>query len=185
MQQQPNNTRLVIKLLSVVVGMFAFGFALVPLYDVFCDITGLNGKTAGTAAVAASEVDTSRTVTVEFVTRTQGNMAWEFRAETKRVRVHPGEMTQVDFTVKNPTTRSIVGHAVPSVSPGQAALYLNKTECFCFNNQPLAPGEEATMPMVFYVDPGLPADIGFFTLQYTFYDVTQANSELAMGNTGD
>ncbi|RDV24838.1 cytochrome c oxidase assembly protein [Alteromonas aestuariivivens] len=174
------NRALVIRLLLVVVAMFGFGFALVPLYDVFCDITGINGKTDSRAAVYDSiPIDQSREVTVEFIARTNAGMPWEFQAQTTRVKVHPGELNTVSFFVRNPSGRSIVAQAIPSVSPGQAALYLNKTECFCFNQQPLAAGEEAHLPMQFYVDPQLPQDITYFTVQYTLYDVTARADELA------
>ncbi|GGF63098.1 cytochrome c oxidase assembly protein [Alteromonas lipolytica] len=167
------NTALVTKLLLIVVGMFGFGFALVPLYDVFCDITGINGKTRDTAAVYYDgQIDESRTVTVEFITRTHTGMPWEFRAQTHKVKVHPGEMNMVEFYVRNPVGKAMVAQAIPSVTPGQAALFLNKTECFCFNSQPLAAGAETLMPMRFYVDPQLPEDIHFFTVQYTLFDVT-------------
>jgi len=179
MSQQSANNKVVIKLVAIVIGMFGFGFALVPLYDVFCDVTGINGKTEGTAAVYQSvEIDESREVTVEFITRTNTGMPWEFRAETKRVKVHPGELNTVSFYVRNPASSNIVAQAIPSVSPGTAALYLNKTECFCFNQQPLDAGSEAYMPMQFYVDPQLPEEITFFTLQYTLYDVTARASDL-------
>ncbi|NVK55815.1 MAG: cytochrome c oxidase assembly protein [Alteromonadaceae bacterium] len=173
-----SNSALVTKLVVIVAGMFAFGFALVPLYDVFCDITGINGKTNTTAAVFnAAEVDESRTVTVEFITRTHTGMPWEFRAQTKRVKVHPGELNMVEFYVRNPASRDMVAQAIPSVSPGQAALYLNKTECFCFNSQPLVAGGESLMPMRFYVDPQLPDDITYFTVQYTLFDVTSKGAD--------
>ena len=168
-----SNSALVTKLLLIVVGMFGFGFALVPLYDVFCDITGINGKTNETAAVYYDgQVDESRTVTVEFITRTHTGMPWEFRAQTKKDIVHPGDMSEEEFCDRNPANKSMVAQAIPSVTPGQAALYLNKTECFCFNSQPLAAGGESLMPMRFYVDPQLPEDIHFFTVQYTLFDVT-------------
>ncbi len=163
------------KILLIVVGMFGFGFALVPLYDVFCDITGINGKTNAEAAVyEAIEIDEARTITVDFITRTNSGMPWEFEAQTRKIDVHPGEMGTVTFYVKNPTSRDIVAQAVPSVTPGAASLYLNKTECFCFQHQPLKAGAEAEMPMTFYIDPQLPEDITFFTLQYTLYDITEA-----------
>ena len=178
--QSTQNQSLTIRLLVVVVAMFGFGFALVPLYDVFCDITGINGKTENQAAVWKDvAVDDSRTVTVEFITRTNTGMPWEFRAETTRVKVHPGEVNTVSFYVRNPSASEIIAQAIPSVSPGQAALYLNKTECFCFNQQPLQAGQEAWMPMSFYVDANLPADISYFTLQYTLYDVTARAADLA------
>lgn len=179
MSQTNANNKMVVKLLVIVVGMFGFGFALVPLYDVFCDVTGINGKTENSAASYESiEVDESREVTVEFITRTNTGMPWEFRAQTARVKVHPGELTTVSFYVRNPAASNIVAQAIPSVSPGTAALYLNKTECFCFNQQPLNAGDEAYMPMQFYVDPQLPEDITYFTLQYTLYDVTARASDL-------
>lgn len=181
-----NNT-LVLKLIGIVIGMFGFGFALVPLYEVFCDITGINGKTENEAAVyQAVEVDESRWVTIEFLTRTNSGMPWEFEARTKKVRVNPGALNTVEFYVRNPARRDIVAQAIPSVSPGTAAIYINKTECFCFNHQPLGAGEEALMPMQFYVDPQLPEDITFFTLQYTLYDVTEAaaaSSETTVAQT--
>ncbi|NMH60732.1 cytochrome c oxidase assembly protein [Alteromonas ponticola] len=180
-EQAKNNQKMVIKLLVIVVGMFGFGFALVPLYDVFCDLTGINGKTANSAAVYTPiEIDESRTISVEFITRTNTGMPWEFRAETTRVKVHPGELSTVNFYVRNPANKQIVAQAIPSVSPGVAALYLNKTECFCFNQQPLLAGEEASMPMQFYVDPQLPDDISFFTVQYTLFDVTGKGDKLAV-----
>lgn len=179
MSQQSANNKMVLKLIVIVFGMFGFGFALVPLYDVFCDVAGINGKTDKTAAVYTSvEIDESREVTVEFITRTNTGMPWEFRAETKRVKVHPGELNTVSFYVRNPASSNIVAQAIPSVSPGTAALYLNKTECFCFNQQPLDAGSEAYMPMQFYVDPQIPQEITYLTLQYTLYDVTARASDL-------
>ena len=173
------NNKLVLRLIVVVVGMFGFGFALVPLYDVFCDITGINGKTDNKAAVrTTTEIDTTREITVEFITRTNSGMQWEFRAETQKVLVHPGEVNTVAFYVRNPANSNIIAQAIPSVSPGQAALYLNKTECFCFNQQPLQAGQEAWMPMSFYVDTSLPEEITYFTLQYTLYDVTARATDL-------
>jgi len=179
MTQANANNRMVIKLIVIVFGMFGFGFALVPLYDVFCDITGINGKTENSAAVyEAIEIDKSREVTVEFITRTHTGMPWEFRAQTARLKVHPGELNTVSFYVRNPASNNMMAQAIPSVSPGMAALYLNKTECFCFNQQPLSAGAEAYMPMQFYVDPQLPDDISYFTVQYTLFDVTARASDI-------
>lgn len=172
---QLDHTKTVNKILLLVAGMFCFAFALVPLYDVFCAVTGINGKTNTEAAVyKAVEVDETRTITVDFITRTNSGMPWEFTAQTKKIDVHPGKMTEVAFYVRNPTSRDIIAQAVPSVSPGMASLYLNKTECFCFQHQPLKAGAEAVMPMVFYIDPQLPEDITYFTLQYTLYDITES-----------
>lgn len=173
--RQQNHNKTVAKVLVMVVGMFCFAFALVPLYDVFCEVTGINGKTNTQAAVfSAGEIDKTRTITVDFITRTNSGMPWEFTAQTRKIDIHPGEQGEVAFYVRNPTSRDIIAQAVPSVSPGTASLYLNKTECFCFQHQPLKAGEEAVMPMVFYIDPQLPEDITYFTLQYTLYDITDS-----------
>jgi cytochrome c oxidase assembly protein subunit 11 len=180
MPQRKQDNKLIFKLMLVVVGMFGFGFALVPLYDVFCDLTGINGKTSSTAALYENiEIDESRLITVEFITRSNTGMPWLFESQTKRIKVHPGQLNQVDFTVQNPSNRTVIGQAVPSVSPGPAALFLNKTECFCFNHQELKPGQQAVLPMKFYVDPQIPDDINYFTVQYTMYDVTSSVQEVA------
>jgi cytochrome c oxidase assembly protein subunit 11 len=178
---QKKNSRMVVKLLAIVVGMFGFGFALVPLYDVLCDALGINGKPSDTAAVyEAVEIDESRLITVDFITRTNTGMPWEFRSETRQVKVHPGQLNKVNFYVKNSAKTEIVGQAVPSISPGTAALYMNKTECFCFEQQTLKAGEEVLMPMQFYVDPQIPENITYFTLQYTLYNVTATTDVVAM-----
>lgn len=164
---------LVSKLLLVTVLMFGFGFALVPLYDVFCEVTGINGKTSNVpATVLADGIDTSREVTIEFLARPNKDMPWIFQPEIRRLTVHPGEVHVVNYLAENPTGRMIVGQAVPSVSPGQAALYLHKIECFCFTQQQLAAGNKMLMPVQFYVDPALPAQFSTITLNYTLYDVT-------------
>lgn len=173
--QQQANKRLVLKLLGVTLVMFGFGYALIPLYDVFCDVTGLNGKTGrvSTSAAQATPVDESRLVTVEFVTSTSGSLPWDFRAKVHRVEVHPGAVTEVMFEAVNHAQFPVVGHAVPSVAPGSAARYFNKTECFCFTQQELAPGETRDMPVRFIVDPKLPAHVHVLTLAYTFFEVAE------------
>lgn len=172
--QRQDNSRVITRLLGSVIIMFAFGFALVPLYEKFCEITGFNGRTSNTAAVAnyGMEVDQTRVVTVEFHTRVSRGIPWEFQPEVRSIRVHPGEVKVVNFYVENRTGKDVVAQALPSVSPGEASLYLNKTECFCFEQQPLAAGERAVMPMQFYLDPDLPDHIHRFTLSYMMYDLT-------------
>lgn len=167
--------RTVSRLVMVVVGMFAFGFALVPLYDVFCDITGLNGKTAGRYVVdeRALEADAARTVKVQFLARTNQGMSWEFRPSVASVQVNPGVPTDVTFVVRNPTGRDMVAQAVPSVVPFKAADYLHKTECFCFRQQPLEAGAEREMPLRFIVDRDLPDDVATLTLSYALFDITE------------
>ena len=161
------------RLLLLAVAMFGFAFAMVPLYDVFCDITGINGKTSDQAAsYEGVQVDETRLVTVEFIARMAGTSGVRFAPVTRRLQLHPGEVREVIFQAENQSGRDLVGQAVPSVSPGQAALYLNKMECFCFNRQPLKAGQTADMPLRFYLDPALPDDIHVLTLSYTMYDVS-------------
>jgi cytochrome c oxidase assembly protein subunit 11 len=174
--QNQSNARVVRKLLLVVVGMFGFGFALVPLYDVFCDLTGLNGKTATEAVTSDQfEVDTSRMVKVEFLANLNAGMPWEFKPVTHEMEVNPGKPMQVTYIARNLTGQDIIGQAVPSVSPGQAARYFQKTECFCFTEQVLKAGEEKLMPVTFIVDPDLPEDVREISLSYTFF--TKPGSE--------
>lgn len=166
--------RLVKKLVVAVFAMFGFGFALVPLYDVFCEITGINGKTSTVAAKASKSVDDSRLVTVEFIARTQGNLPWTFQPQVKRMKVHPGEMHQVNFEVQNLSKENMVVQAVPSVSPGVAATYFNKIECFCFNQQPLVKGQQADLGLQFYIDKELPEEYTTVTLSYTLFDIGES-----------
>ena len=170
------NERSFVRIAVVAVAMFGFGYLLVPLYDVFCEITGLNGKTGrvASAEVAARyQPDESRLVTVQFVANHNLGMPWEFAPSVTSMEVHPGKLYTTAFTARNPTGHNMVGQAVPSVAPGKASRYFNKTECFCFNNQPLAAGESKDMPLRFIVDPKLPKDVRTLTLAYTVFDVTQ------------
>jgi cytochrome c oxidase assembly protein subunit 11 len=157
--------------LMLVVGMFGFVFALVPLYDVLCDVTGLNGKTRNEAEqFTDTGPDLTRTVTVEFLASVNESMPWEFEPAVTRMKVHPGQVHQTSFFARNRTGVAMVGQAVPSVTPGLAALHFRKTECFCFTEQRFAPGEAREMPLVFMVDKDLPKDITTLTLAYTFFD---------------
>lgn len=177
--KRPDNSKMITRLLASVVLMFAFGFALVPLYEKFCEVTGFNGRTSSKAAEAidGNRIDTSRLVTIEFHTRVNRGLPWEFSSEIRRLQVHPGETRIVNFTARNRTGRDMTGQALPSVAPGEAAPYLLKTECFCFQNQPLAAGTTAVMPMQFYVDPDIPNHIRTFTLSYMMYDMTEAAAQ--------
>ncbi len=173
--RQKANRGLVARLVLVAVGMFGFGFALVPLYDVFCDLTGINGKTGRVdqAQAQATQVDKSRWITVEFVANVSSGLPWDFRPSERRVRVHPGEIAETTFYAHNPTTRDAIGQAVPSVAPSMASKYFNKTECFCFSQQTLKSGEDKEMPVKFIVDPRLPGEITTITLAYTFFESKQ------------
>ena len=143
--QKSANRRTVTKLVLATCVMFSFGYALVPIYNVFCTITGLNGKTGrlSEAQAAAQPVDQTRAVTVEFVTSVDAQLPWAFKPLVNKVVVHPGVETQVEFEVHNWDAGPIDGNAVPSVAPNTAAKYFNKTECFCFTQQTLAPGAHA------------------------------------------
>ncbi len=170
MSVQPSHNKVIGKLLILVFAMFGFGFALVPLYDVFCDVTGLNGKTGGqVAAVETPVIDLNRVVKVQFVASLNANMPWEFKPMTRSMQLHPGESATVDFYARNTSQVDIIGQAVPSVTPGLAASYFQKTECFCFTEQKLAAGEERRMPVIFRIDNALPDDIHELTLSYTFF----------------
>lgn len=174
MDIRQSNRKLVRKLLLLVVASTAFGFALVPLYDVLCKVTGLNGKTGGqvSAQVAqAAQVDVSRLVTVELDGRVMQGMSWEFRPMQSKIKVHPGEMVHTAFYARNPTNQTLVGQAVPSASPGWAAQYLNKTECFCFRQQKLQPGESREMSLVFVIAPDLPSHVTDIALTYSLYPI--------------
>ncbi len=172
MEQRQRHT--VGKLIMLVVGMFGFAFAMVPLYNLLCELTGLNGKTGGAYEYveARETVDRSRTVKVNFITNTNADMPWKFWSEKGGVEVHPGELHTVNFFVTNPTDKVMVGQAVPSLAPGLATDYFHKTECFCFERQVLQPGETMEMPMRFIVGNELPAHVASLNLSYALFDVT-------------
>jgi len=168
------NNRLVIKLISLAIGMFAFGFLLVPLYDIFCDITGLGGKFDNKAALVEVQTPTDdRTVTVEFIGSLNEYAPWEFRPAVASMEVRPGEMYSTTFYAHNLTDRKLVGQAVPSVAPGQAVKFFKKTECFCFTSQQFEAQEAKDMPLKFVIDPDLPNYIDRVTLSYTFFVTKQ------------
>lgn len=164
------------KLCLMVFGMSLFAWALVPLYDLFCEITGLNGKTGGQYVFdpASTQPDKSRLVKVNFITNTNGGMTWEFWPEHGGVRVHPGELREVSFFVKNTTDKVMMGQAIPSLVPFSATQYFHKTECFCFEQQVLQPGEEMEMPMRFIVGRELPKNVQSISLSYALFDITEA-----------
>ncbi|NKF22209.1 cytochrome c oxidase assembly protein [Solimonas marina] len=174
-----NTYRHGLRLLFVTALMFAFGFAMVPLYDKLCYALGLNGRVANEAAtVGGHAVDVAREVTVEFLTTVNGGRPWHFAPDQASVTMHPGEMKTVSFVFRNTQDRDIVAQAVPNIAPATAARYLHKTECFCFNQQAFAAGEEKHMPVAFTLDPSLPDDIERLTLAYTFFDVTDSAPRL-------
>ncbi len=164
------NKKLVRKLIWLVIGSLLFAFALVPLYDVLCTLTGLNGKTNNTAAVIAkAKVDETRWVNVQFTSNVMPGLGWNFYPKQASIRLHPGKIETVIFIAKNTTNEVATGRAVPSITPGIAAANLKKIECFCFVNQSLKPGEEKEMPLRFFVSPELPKDVSDMTLSYAFF----------------
>ncbi len=171
------NIRMVSKLLVVAASMFAFGYALVPIYRAICEMTGINVLAAGdrnipgatSKAPANTQVDTSRTITVEFDANARG--PWEFKPAQRSLQVHPGEMVSVMYEFQNTQNRRMAAQAIPSYAPQQAAPHFNKLECFCFSQYTLEPGEKKSWPVVFVIDPKLSRDVRTITLSYTFFEV--------------
>ena len=182
MNLRHENVKMVGKLAIVTAGMFAFGYALVPLYKAICEVTGINILALGerqvpgnglspkdVRVVANSQVDTSRTITVEFDANARG--PWTFKPEKRYVQVHPGQLATVMYEFQNTQNRRMAAQAIPSYAPNQAAAHFNKLECFCFNQYTLEPGEKKQWPVAFVIDPKLPRDVTTITLSYTFFEV--------------
>lgn len=168
------HTRLVFALLVAAVLMFVFGFALVPLYNSLCLALGINGKLPSMVAahpVSQRDIQKDRTITVEFIATING-VPWKFYPRVRKVLVHPGEMTKLSFYAENMTTHAMTVQAIPSVTPGLAAKYIKKTECFCFEKQTLGTHEAVNMPLIFHLDKDLPLEIKTITLAYALFDVT-------------
>ena len=161
-------------LIGITLGMFAFGFVLVPLYDVFCEITGLNGKITGPSFLSeeSKAIVEQRELLVQFMTHNNESMPWEFDSEKSQMRVVTGNQYQAMFVFHNTTNKPMVGQVIPSVSPGRGAEYFHKTECFCFEQQLLAAGERIELPVRCIIDPALPKEIGSLSLGYTLFDIT-------------
>ncbi|MDA9608842.1 cytochrome c oxidase assembly protein [SAR86 cluster bacterium] len=166
------------KLVLMTCGMFCFGFALVPIYDVFCDITGLNGKISGPTFTSYDQAIEIREVQITFVTSNNNKMPWSFKSASPQMRVKTGEDYLMNFTFKNTTDKPMIAQAIPSVSPGRGARYFHKTECFCFEQQFLEAGESITVPVKFIIDPELPKNIASLALGYTLFDVTEEFANL-------
>ena len=167
------NRSLLIKLLAFTAGSFAFGYALVPLYDVLCDITGYgNERRLAQKSVIAENPDKNRVITLEFLAELPSNGNFTFRPVLQEMKVHPGQLYTADFIAKNLTGRDTVAQAVPSIAPTKVASYFHKTECFCFTPQSFKTDEERALPVRFVIDPAIPAYVDRITLAYTFYDET-------------
>ena len=172
------NRRTAGKIAVFCVLMLGFGYALVPLYDALCDLTGLSGSTSNlnqaTEPVEDAPVASDREVTLQFVTAVNQAMPWEFRPDQFEMKVLPGKTYRTVFHARNRTEHAMAGQAVPAVAPTAAAPHLIKQECFCFNRQELGAGEQVAMPLVFRVSPKLPTKVNTLTLSYTFFDVTNS-----------
>jgi cytochrome c oxidase assembly protein subunit 11 len=171
---------LCVKLCATVVGMFIFAiFIMPPMYTLFCDITGLNGKTGGKYDETQHNfgVDTSREIKVQFIANNNEAMPWEFRPIDTSIVVHPGEPAVIKYYAHNPTDKAMTGQAIPSLVPYKAVSYFHKTECFCFNSQPLEAGESAELGLSFIIDIDIPKYVKTITLSYTLFDVTESLQE--------
>ncbi|MEM9301456.1 MAG: cytochrome c oxidase assembly protein [Pseudomonadota bacterium] len=187
MSQPVSNRKLFGILGGIALGMFGFGFAMVPLYDVFCEVLGIRLED-GTGQIATNEVgefegQTDRWVTVQFDSSVDSKLPWAFAPDEPILKVRVGELTETTYLARNLADHAVIGHAVPSVAPSRASLYFAKTECFCFTQQQLASGEEQHMPVRFIIDPELPPTVNTLTLSYRFYrsDATAALLEPVTG----
>jgi cytochrome c oxidase assembly protein subunit 11 len=165
-----DNRRTFSKLLVIAVAMFGFGFALVPFYKKICEVTGINDLQKADV-VENTQVDTSRTLILELDANTRNELPWKFRAMESSVRVHPGQLVQVMFEVRNDSDSAVTGQAIPSYGPQLAGQYFRKLDCFCFSTQELKAREVRKMPVVFVIHPDLPRDVNTVTLSYTFFRV--------------
>ncbi len=178
----PNpHKKLLIILVSVVLGMCCFAYALVPIYNTLCRTFGINGKPDLTPELPSSSIVKDRSVIVEFLTTENKSLPWIFYPMVKKMTVHPGESARIVFYAKNNSDHTMVVQAIPSITPGPAARYFKKTECFCFTQQTLKAHEEMELPLLFHLDPRLPQDVNTLTLAYTLFDVT----DRVASSTGD
>ena len=171
-RHRTTNHRFAVLLMVMVVAMFGFGYALVPLYEVLCQITGLGGRTGvvdATEVESTARVDESRQITVRFLGTVNSALPWEFQPNTKTMEVHPGQLYEMTYFARNMSELPNSGVARPAVTPAQASLYFNKTECFCFTEQTFAPQEGRNMLVRFVISNELPAKINHITLSYTFF----------------
>jgi cytochrome c oxidase assembly protein subunit 11 len=181
------NKRLAWRLSWIVFAGLLFGFAIAPIYSVLCKSIGLNGRADSSATLLdkSVKVDKTRWVTVIFTGNTMPGLSWSFYPTQNSLRVHPGEIKLATYIAKNTANESVIGVAVPSVSPELASLYFKKIECFCFKQQGLKPGESKEMPLRFYVSPDLPSNVNTVTLSYAFYNSLPASTQAALKQEGN
>lgn len=185
-EQSKRNKDLGLKLCWFVVVGLVFGFAIAPIYDVMCKKFGLNGRADSSASSfdKTQKIDKTRWVTVLFTGNTMPGLGWSFHPKQTSIRVHPGEITLTSYIAKNNAAESVLGVAVPSITPELATLYFKKIECFCFKQQTLKAGESKEMPVMFYVKPDLPAEVNTVTLNYAFYNGAQQVNAAALKAAG-
>lgn len=192
-EHQARNKRRTIWLLSLlVVGMFGFGFALVPLYDLLCQVTGIQSVNVRTTSINQASMlqqnqrqgDPGRSITIKFDTSVHPNLPWAFEPLQRNLQVHPGQLYQVNFAAHNRSSESITGQAIPSVAPWQATPFLNKLECFCFNQQTLSGGESVEMPLKFMISRDLPNEVRSLTLSYSLMKLEQSPNSKKIGTEG-
>jgi cytochrome c oxidase assembly protein subunit 11 len=181
-ERAQENRRLLRRLAIAAVGMFGFGFALVPFYKTICEIAGIN-RLDNADEVSNTQVDTTRTLTVEFDANTHG-MPWRFKPLKTSIQMHPGELVRVDYEVENTLDRPVTGQAIPSYGPQVAGLHFKKLDCFCFTQQTLAPREKRVMPVLFTIDRAMPGEVNTVTLSYTFFEVAGTAGAVSPGGNG-
>ena len=175
-QRGRDNRRMLVKLSVVALAMFGFGFALVPFYEKICQAFGINSLITPDTAPASTQVDLTRSVTIELDANTH-DLAWRFRPMVRHLTVHPGALVQIEYEIVNVRETPVTAQAIATYGPQRAGQYFRKLECFCFTQQTLAAGETRRMPVVFLIDPALPKDVNTITLSYTFFEVAGASKE--------
>jgi cytochrome c oxidase assembly protein subunit 11 len=172
-----DNNRLVKQLVLMAIGMFGFGFALVPLYDIFCEFTGFRTQNVRAEISQEMQVDQERLISVEFIANTSGSSAWEFRPVVSKMLVNPGQIYTTNYIAHNLKNSEVVGTATPDIKPVEMNKYFKKIECFCFTQQDFVANEEREMPVQFVIDPALPEHIERMTLSYTFFENEKLTAE--------
>jgi len=182
-RRKKKNKRLLTIGLVAAIGMFGFGFALVPLYNVLCNVLGINGKTGAQVTYDATKgyIDKQRWITIEFLATNNQELPWKFYPIKKKLKVHPGQVYRMAYFAENNSGRTMTVQAIPSVAPGYAAKYLKKTECFCFSQQTFKNGEKQEMPLMFHLDPAIPKSVHTLSLSYTMFDAGKYKQQKQKG----
>lgn len=182
--RQKKNRKTLLILMLVVVVMFGFAYSLVPFYNLLCKSLGINGKTNQQSIAAATNVDLTRTITVQFVAHNNANLPWKFYPTVTTIKLHPGENTKITYFAENDSNKTMTVQAIPSVTPGPAAKYLKKTECFCFNQQTLSSKQSMQLPLLFHIDNDLPKSMHTITLSYTLFDASKIKAKVPQSKVG-